>query len=99
MEKHLAAMSADNDLIGEVRGRGVLYGVELVLDRQTREPANGSAEAAVQACQDKGLILQARGSHARKNVIRLVPPMVSSDAEVDQGMAILKDVLKSVKRA
>lgn len=98
MGNHLAKMTEDNDLIGEVRGRGVLYGVELVLDRQTRAPANGSAEAAVQACQDKGLIVQARGSHGRKNVIRLVPPMVSTDAEVDQGMAILRDVLKTVKR-
>jgi 2,2-dialkylglycine decarboxylase (pyruvate) len=99
MEGLLQEMARDNDLIGEIRGRGVLYGVELVLDRATREPANGAAEQAVQLCQDAGLILQARGSHGRKNVIRLVPPMVSTDAQIDQGMAILRDALKSVKRA
>ncbi|HEY0201980.1 MAG TPA: aminotransferase class III-fold pyridoxal phosphate-dependent enzyme [Burkholderiaceae bacterium] len=99
MAGHLARMAERNELIGEVRGRGVLYGVELVLDRRTRAPANASAEAAVQACQDKGLIVQARGSHGRKNVIRLVPPMVSSDVEVDQGMEILEEVLGAVKRA
>jgi 2,2-dialkylglycine decarboxylase (pyruvate) len=99
MGKHLARMAEGNELIGETRGRGVLWGVELVLDRRTRAPANGSAEAAIQACQDKGLIVQARGSHSRKNVIRLVPPMVSTDAEIDQGMEILNDVLSAVQRA
>ncbi len=99
MQRHLRTMAQENDLIGESRGRGVLWGVELVLDRRSRAPANGSADAAVQACQDQGLLVQARGSHARKNVIRLVPPMVSSDAEIDQGMDILRTVLKSVRRA
>jgi 2,2-dialkylglycine decarboxylase (pyruvate) len=97
MNRHLAEMARDNDLIGEFRGRGVLWGVELVLDRATREPADAAADAAVQACQDRGLIVQARGSHGRKNVIRLVPPMVSSDAEIDEGMGILRDVLASVR--
>jgi 4-aminobutyrate aminotransferase-like enzyme len=99
MADHLGRMAQRNDLIGEWRGRGVLWGVELVLDRATREPANGSAEAAVQACQDQGLIVQARGSQGRKNVIRLVPPMVSTDAEIDEGMGILADVLSKVRRA
>lgn len=99
MAQHLAGMARSNDLIGEFRGRGVLWGVELVLDRGTREPANGSAEAAVQACQDQGLIVQARGSQSRKNVIRLVPPMVSTDDQIDEGMGILRDVLSKVPRA
>ncbi len=99
MAKHLARIAEGNDIVGEYRGRGVLWGVELVLDRDTRAPANGSADAAVQACQDAGLIVQARGSQNRKNVIRLVPPMVSTDAEIDEGMAILNDVLASVRRA
>lgn len=99
MNQHLTRMAESNDLIGEFRGRGVLWGVELVLDRISREPANGSADAAVQACQDNGLIVQARGSQTRKNVIRLVPPMVCTDAQIDEGMAILGDVLSRVKRA
>jgi len=99
IDKHLARMAEGNDLIGEYRGRGVLWGVELVLDRRTRAPANGSTLSAVQACQDQGLLVQARGSHDRKNVIRLVPPMVSTDAEIDEGMAILSDALNRVTRA
>ena len=99
MERLLRTMAEETEIIGEIRGRGVLYGVELVLDRRTREPANRSAEAAVQMCQDLGMLVQARGSHSRKNIIRLVPPMVSSDAEIDEGMAILGQVLRTVARA
>jgi 4-aminobutyrate aminotransferase-like enzyme len=99
VSQHLTRMSESNDLIGEFRGRGVLWGVELVLDRYSRAPANGSADAAVQACQDQGLIVQARGSQNRKNVIRLVPPLVCSDEQIDEGMTILRDVLARVKRA
>ncbi len=49
--------------------------------------------------EDQGLIVQARGSQNRKNVIRLVPPMVSTDAQIDEGMGILGDVLAKVQRA
>jgi 4-aminobutyrate aminotransferase-like enzyme len=98
MRGHLDAMARDLDVIGESRGRGVLWGVELVLDRDGRAPANGTAADVVQACQDAGLIVQSRGSHARKNVIRLVPPMVCTDAEIDEGLSILRDVLAKAKR-
>lgn len=99
LKSRLTGMASDIEMIGEVRGRGVLYGVELVTDRKTRAPANAAAKAVVQACQDKGLIVQARGSHGRMNVIRLVPPMVSTDAEIQQGMDILADVLQGVTRS
>jgi 4-aminobutyrate aminotransferase-like enzyme len=43
-----------------------------------------------------GLLVQSRGSHQRKNVIRLVPPLVCTDAEIDQGMSILAQALRGV---
>jgi 2,2-dialkylglycine decarboxylase (pyruvate) len=99
MRRLLDEMAKEIDLIGDIRGRGVLYGVELVLDRETREPANEIARTAVQKCQDAGLLVQARGSHGRTNIIRLVPPMVSTDAEIDEGLSILRDVLLAVSRS
>jgi len=98
LRERLAAMAKENALIGDIRGRGVLYGVELITEPHTREPANAIAKDVVQACQDRGLLVQARGSHGRMNVIRLVPPMVSSDAEVHQGMDILAEALKDAAR-
>ena len=96
LRNRLSEMATELPIIGDIRGRGVLYGVELVEDRDTREPANSAAKAVVQACQDRGLLVQARGSHGRMNVIRLVPPLTSTDAEIHQGMDILEDSLKEV---
>ena len=77
----------------------MLYGVELVLDRETRQPADAIARTVVQKCQDAGLLLQARGSDGRTIVVRLVPPMGSTDAEVDEGLSMLRDALLSVGRS
>lgn len=89
MNEALSSMAAKFDFIGDIRGRGVLYGIELVQDRKSKEPHNQLAQDVVRICQQKGLLVQARGSHGRNNVIRLVPPMVCSDAEIDEGTAIL----------
>jgi 4-aminobutyrate aminotransferase-like enzyme len=91
-------MAERYEFIGDVRGRGVLLGIELVEDRETRKPANEMCREAVRQCEAKGLLVQARGSHARTNVIRLVPPMVCTDNEIDQGLAILDEVFAGVAR-
>jgi 2,2-dialkylglycine decarboxylase (pyruvate) len=94
----ISAMAQRYDFIGDVRGRGVLLGIELVEDRATGKPANDMTRKAVRQCEARGLLVQARGSHSRNNVVRLVPPMVSSDSEIDQGLAILDDVFASLAR-
>jgi len=92
----VAAMAQRHEFIGDVRGRGVLLGIELIENRDTREPANEMCREAVRQCEARGLLVQARGSHARSNVMRLVPPMVCTDAEIDHGLAILDDVFGSL---
>ena len=94
----LALMAERYDFIGDVRGRGVLLGIELVEDRADRTPANEMTRAAVRRCEERGLLVQARGSHARNNVIRLVPPMVCTDGEIDRGLAILDEVFAGLAR-
>jgi 2,2-dialkylglycine decarboxylase (pyruvate) len=94
----VTTMAQRYDFIGDVRGRGVLLGIELVEDRETRKPANETCREAVRRCEAKGLLVQARGSHARTNVIRLVPPMVCTDNEIDHGLTILEEVFAGVAR-
>ena len=98
MRAALADMAQEIGAIGEIRGRGVLYGVELVEDRASKAPANALCRTVVAQCQQEGLLLQSRGSHGRMNVVRLVPPMVSTDAEIDRGMEILRKVLRAESR-
>jgi 2,2-dialkylglycine decarboxylase (pyruvate) len=99
MQAALEGLAKDVPAIGDIRGRGVLYGVELVEDRGTRAPANELARTVVAQCQADGLLVQSRGSHGRLNVIRVVPPMVSTDAEIDRGMAILGNALLRASRS
>jgi 4-aminobutyrate aminotransferase-like enzyme len=94
LRERLDALTSEVPLVGDVRGRGVLFGAELVLDRDTREPANDAARTVVQICQENGLLVQARGSHGRLNVIRLVPPMVTTDSELDEGLSIFEDAVR-----
>jgi 2,2-dialkylglycine decarboxylase (pyruvate) len=93
------AMAKEFELIGDVRGRGVLLGIELVTDRKRKTPANRETRAIFEHCLQAGLIFQLRGVRKLQNVIRLVPPMTTTDAEVDRAMGILYDAFAKVSRA
>jgi taurine--2-oxoglutarate transaminase len=93
----LGGLQARHPSIGEVRGLGCFYGIELVKSRETREmlvPYNASGEAAApvarigKAALDRGLYLM---SHW--NVIMVVPPLTVTRDEAEEGVAILDDVL------
>ncbi len=87
----LAEISERHPVVGEVRGLGVFWAVELVADRQTREPlAVESAGKVAAACRSLGLL-----PFATANRIHLVPPCTTSDAEVREGLDILDRALKT----
>ena len=93
-----AAMAKELELIGDVRGRGVLLGIEFVTDREKRTPANDETAAIARYCLDNGLIFQTRGTGGTLNVVRLVPPMTTTDAEVDRAMSIMHEAIKLASR-
>jgi taurine--2-oxoglutarate transaminase len=83
--------------IGEVRGKGLFWGVELVLDRESREPlvpfnASGEAIAPVaqlmKAAMERGLYLMTHW-----NVIMICPPLTITREELDEGLGILDEAL------
>ena len=77
---HLEEMAKDIEAIGEIRAVACSTAWSWSRDRATNAPANALARAVVAQSQNEGLLVQSRGSHGRMNVIRLVPPMVSTDA-------------------
>jgi 2,2-dialkylglycine decarboxylase (pyruvate) len=93
-----AEMARDFELIGDIRGRGVLIGIELVTDRERKTPANAEAKEIARLCQENGLIFQLRGVGDLLNVIRLVPPMTTSDAEIDRALSIIRDAIAAVSK-
>ena len=89
-------MAKEYELIGDIRGRGVLLGIELVTDREKKTPANAALKQIADYALKKGLIFQTRGTRGMQNVIRLVPPMTSTDEEVDRALSILYDAIHNV---
>jgi 4-aminobutyrate aminotransferase/(S)-3-amino-2-methylpropionate transaminase len=84
------------EIIGEVRGRGPMLALELVRDRESKEPASDEAKKLVSLCFQKGLIILACGNHG--NVIRTLMPLVITDAELERGLSILDESLAELSR-
>jgi 4-aminobutyrate aminotransferase len=84
MEKH--------QLIGDVRGRGLMIGLELVRDRQTKERATKERERVVQECFARGLLVLGAG----QNAIRLSPPLVLTKEQADTALRLLDEALTAV---
>ncbi len=77
--------------VGEVRGLGPMLALELVADRETRKPDGDLAKRATELARERGLILLACGMYG--NVLRLLPPLIDADEELEEGLAILEGVL------
>jgi 4-aminobutyrate aminotransferase len=79
-------------LIGDVRGRGLMIGIELVRDRQTKERAVDERGALVQAMFRRGVLVLGAG----KNAVRLAPPLVLSKSQADSVVEVMDDALAEV---
>jgi len=78
-----------HQIIGDVRGKGLMIGIELVKDRTTKERAVAERDAIVQACFYKGLLVLGAG----KNSIRLSPPLVLTKAQADVALTLLDEAI------
>jgi 4-aminobutyrate aminotransferase len=86
----LRKLAKELEIIGEVRGRGLMIGVELVKNRETREPAPKEAHEVVQAAFARGLLLLSCG----ESTVRFCPPLVVNAREIDTAVGIFADVLR-----
>ena len=85
-KEHLERLAQRHEIIGDIRGRGLLQGVELVKDRVTREPAFGDGQRIGRLCLENGLIMSVRRGGS---VFRFVPPFTTTEAQMDQAADIL----------
>jgi 4-aminobutyrate aminotransferase len=93
----LQAIAERDHRIGDVRGPGLMIGVELVLDRATRAPDGARADALIQRCADLGLLLLTCGPE--HNIVRWLAPLDVSAGEIDEGLAIFAQALADERPA
>jgi 4-aminobutyrate aminotransferase len=95
MQGHLRQMQTRQEWIGDVRGKGLFVGVELVRDRETKEPADLEAAKICYRAFELGMVLQYVG--VRANVLEITPPLTISAAQIDRGMEILEQAIVDVQ--
>ncbi len=81
------------EIVGDVRGRGLLQGIELVRDRRSKEPATSEGREIAKRCLENGLIFSVRREGA---VLRFVPPASTTEAQIEQAIDILSDAVAEV---
>ena len=85
----LRALAEKHQIIGEVRGRGLMIGVELVTNRKSKEPAGAGAELVLNVCKEKGLLIGRGGIYA--SVLRIQPPLTITREQADAALDILDE--------
>ena len=93
----LQELQAKHELIGDVRGRGLFFGMDLVANRETKAPAPDGAKQVVNAMRRKGVLMGNIGEHG--NVLKLRPPLCFSRANADLLASALDEVLAGLAAA
>jgi 4-aminobutyrate aminotransferase / (S)-3-amino-2-methylpropionate transaminase / 5-aminovalerate transaminase len=90
----LNQMKSRHALIGDVRGLGLMIGLELVTDRATKQPAAKVAGQVRRMCREAGVLVGVGGQAG--NVVRIQPPLVIEDADLNHALGVLDEALAKV---
>ena len=92
----LGRIAAEDDRIGDIRGLGLMIGVAFTRDSATGEPDGALPDALIAACADAGLLVLTCGR--QHEVMRWIPPLDVSAAEISEGVEIFGETLASMPR-
>jgi len=92
--KRLREMMDKHELIGDIRGKGLMIGVDLVKDLKTKEPAIKEALKVDWRAWEKGLVL----IHFGKSVLRIAPPLTITNEELNEGLNIIEEAIDDVEK-
>jgi 4-aminobutyrate aminotransferase len=92
--RHLREMARRHDMIGEVRGLGLMIGIELVKERSTKEKADTWRNAVVQKAFEKGLLILGCG----ENTLRLMPPLIVNQDQAEVALSIVDEAITTVEK-
>lgn len=92
----LVALRDGYEVVGDVRGRGLLQGIELVRDKKNKAPAEALGAAVTSACLERGLHMNIVQLPGMGGIFRIAPPLTISDDDLHAGVDILEAALKAV---
>lgn len=95
MLRLLKTLETDSEIVGEVRGKGLMLGVEFVRDRGTKEPAPELAQEVRTACHRRGLLIEIGGHY--DNVARFLPPLILTEELGRRGLDVFADAVRDVE--
>src|SRR3954463_12208074 len=90
----LEDLQRKHDVIGDVRGMGLMQALELVKDRNTKEPAAAETGAFMEECRRRGLLIGKGGLYG--NVIRMSPPLNIARSDVDEAIRVMDEALVTI---
>lgn len=96
LEAGLQALQRDFECIGDLRGRGLLRGIELVKDRRSRAPAPELGAAITTECMRRGLSMNIVQLPGMGGVFRIAPPLTATDEEIELGLTLLREAMTQV---
>jgi len=96
LRDRLLGLQEELGVIGDVRGRGLLQGIELVADRASRAPADALGAAVTAACLDRGLHLNIVQLPGMGGIFRIAPPLTISEDDLHAGVDILAASIRAV---
>jgi 4-aminobutyrate aminotransferase len=83
------------DMVGDVRGRGLMIGVELVTDKQSKAPAGPARDKVVEMAFERGCLFLGAG----ENSVRICPPLIITKEQADAGLDILEECISTVDKS
>ncbi|OZM79588.1 aspartate aminotransferase family protein [Pseudonocardia sp. MH-G8] len=91
----LTDLQSRYEVVGDVRGRGLLQGIELVTDKETKAPADALGAAITTACLERGLHMNIVQLPGMGGIFRIAPPLTIAEAELDSGLDILEESIRA----
>ncbi|MFD2028851.1 aspartate aminotransferase family protein [Promicromonospora aerolata] len=96
LTERLMALRDSYDVVGDIRGRGLLQGLELVTDKETKAPADALGNAVTAACLERGLHMNIVQLPGMGGIFRIAPPLTIGEDDLHAGVDILEASLKAV---
>jgi len=93
LRQGLESLKSEFDCVGDVRGRGLLLGLEIVRDQETKAPAPELGDRITQKALDLGLSMNIVNLPGMGGIFRIAPPLTVSDSEIELGLSILRDAI------